>query len=293
MRFSIPSLLASLGCWALLAAGSSALAQSGNLSLPAEAVAGSAFTIQTSGSGAATLYIVGTGAALRRQVQLGDPVPFAAGDLDHAGHYVVFLEHDGSTDVGEFNVVPAPQPASLAFLARPSRLSVDLHDGISGAVYVFDMYHNVITRPVPVLFQLSVPSGSTQSRTVQSHNGAAWTQMNSSSREGDAKFVATAGGVSSTRVIDQVPGDPCSLKMSANPDGQKIALSTDPILDCSGNPVPDGTIVTFTESYHGEQTTVDVPIKKDIAQAEVPAHNGARITVATGVVLGNEIRWAR
>jgi hypothetical protein len=293
MRHPITSLLALLGCGALLAVAPMAMGQTGNLSLPARAAAGSAFTIQTSGSGPATLYIVGTGAALRRQAQLGDPVSIAAGELDRAGHYVVFLEHGGTTDVGEFDVVPAAQPATLAFLARPSRLSVDLHNGISGAVYLFDTYQNLILRALPVTFRLSVPSGSEQSRTVESHDGAAWTQMNSSSREGAAKFVATAGDVSSTRVIEQVPGDPCGLKMSAQPDGDKISLATDPIRDCSGNPVPDGTIVTFTETFDGEQTTVDVPVKKDIAQATIPAHPGARITVATGVVLGNEIRWGR
>jgi len=293
MRYRLTFLPALLGCGAWLALAPPATAQTGNLHLPATVVAGSGFTVQTSGSGPATLYITGTGAAVRRQVQLGDPVSFAAGDLDIAGHYVAFLEEGGATDVKEFDVVPAPRPGSLAFLAKPSRLSVDLHDGISGAVYIFDAYHNLITKPMPVSFQLSVPDAAVESRTVQSHDGAAWTQMNSSSREGAARFVATAGDVSSTRVIEQVPGDPCSLKMSAHPDGQKIALATDPIRDCSGNPIPDGTIVTFTETYDGEQTTVDVPVKKDIAQADVPAHDGARITVATGVVLGNEIRWAR
>ena len=291
MRKRIP--IPALGCCALLAAAAVAQGQSGDLRLPQKAVAGSAFTIQTSGSGPATLYVVGTGAALRRQVQLGDPVSFPAGDLDVAGHYVAFLEHGGSTDVGEFDVAPTTQAASLAFLARPSRLSVDRHDGISGAVYIFDAYHNLIPQSMSVSFQLSVPAGPGESRTVQSHDGAAWTQMNSSAREGAAKFVASVDGVSSDRVIQQVPGDPCGLKMSARPDGQKIALTTAPIVDCSGNPVPDGTIVTFTESYDGEQTTVDVPVKKDVAEAEVPSHQGARITVATGVVLGNEIRWQR
>jgi len=293
MRNGLTSRLALLGFGFLLAAAPLAGAQAGNLSLPAKVVAGAAFTLQTSGSGPATLYITGTGAVLRRQVQLGDAVSIAAGELDRAGHYVVFLEHGGTADTGEFDVVPAPQPASLAFLAKPSRLSVDQRDGISGAVYIFDKYHNLIIRPMPVSFALSVPGGSTQSRTAQSRDGAAWTQMNSSAREGAAKFVATAGDVTSTRIIEQVPGDPCTLKLSAHPDGQNIALSTDPIRDCSGNPIPDGTIVTFTETFNGEQTTVDVPVKKDIAQAEVPAHDGARITVATGVVLGNEIRWGR
>jgi hypothetical protein len=81
--------------------------------------------------------------------------------------------------------------------------------------------------------------------------------------------------------------------MSARPSGQKIELQTDPLRDCSGNAVPDGTIVTFTEAYDGRQTTVDVPLKRGIAQAELPAYNGAKISAATGVVLGNEIRWGK
>ena len=75
--------------------------------------------------------------------------------------------------------------------------------------------------------------------------------MDSATREGTAKFVARVGGVSSTRVIEEVPGDPCGLKMNAQPSGQRFELETDLVRDCSGNPVPDGTIVTFTETYHG------------------------------------------
>jgi hypothetical protein len=115
--------------------------------------------------------------------------------------------------------------------------------------------------------------------------------MDSSGKEGAAKFMARAGDVTSTRVIQQVPGDPCGLRMTAKKDGKGIQLQTDPLKDCSGNPVPDGTVVTFTESYEGMQTTVDVPLKRGIAQAEMPAHPGATISAATGVVMGNEIHW--
>jgi hypothetical protein len=115
--------------------------------------------------------------------------------------------------------------------------------------------------------------------------------MNSATKEGNAKFVAQAGDVSSVRVIQQVPGDPCGLKMSAHKVGDKIDLQTDPLRDCNGNAVTDGTVVTFTESWNGSQTTVDVPVKHGIAEAQVPANIGARISVATGVVMGNEIRW--
>jgi hypothetical protein len=96
-------------------------------------------------------------------------------------------------------------------------------------------------------------------------------------------------GVSSARVVEQVPGDPCGLQMSAKQSGQRLELTTAPVRDCSGNAVPDGTVVTFTENYDGTQSTVDVPLKHGIAQVEMPAHKGARVSVASGVVMGNEI----
>lgn len=270
-----------------------ACAQDESMRLPKTIEAGSAFSIPSTGSGKAVLYIVGPGQALRRELQRGETTFFTAGSLYNAGHYLVILAGESSTDNGSFDVVPASQPADMAFLARPSRLPVDLHDGISGAVYVFDAYHNLITAPMSVAFQLSNASGTAQEHTVVTHDGAAWTEMDSTSKEGINEFVAHVGGVSSTRVVEQVPGDPCALRMSARQLGQQIELVTDPVHDCSGNAVPDGTIVTFTENYNGAQSTVDVPLKRGIAQVEMPAHDGARISVASGVVLGNEIHWQR
>jgi hypothetical protein len=132
----------------------------------------------------------------------------------------------------------------------------------------------------------------------------AWTKLNSASKEGAAQFVARDGGVSATRVIQQVPGDPCRLQMNARLSSQKLqkqtgqkqteqrlTLETTPVRDCSGNAVPDGTIVTFKEVYRDGEATVDVPIKRGVARTEMPAYPGATISVATGVVMGNEIRW--
>ena len=59
--------------------------------------------------------------------------------------------------------------------------------------------------------------------------------------------------------------------------------------DCSGNNVPDGTVVSFTKTDTSGKTTVDAPIKKGIAKAEMPVVGNARISVASGVVLGNEL----
>jgi hypothetical protein len=289
MRFRLWCLVGSLAFATL----PQAHAQSVSMSLPKQVKAGSAFSIQTSGSGKAVLYIVGFGQVLRRELQLGDTASFAAGDIHNAGHYVAALVGQSSTDNGAFDVLPASQAANLSFLAKPSRLPVSLHDGISGAVYVFDTYQNLITAPAPVSFQLSGASGISQTRTSETRDGRAWIQMDSAAKEGAAHFTVHVGDSSSTRIIQQVPGDPCALRMSARPSGHKIELQTDPLRDCSGNAVPDGTVVTFTEAYDGKQTTVDVPLKRGIAQAELPAYNGAKISAATGVVLGNEIHWGR
>lgn len=269
-----------------------ALAQSLAMNLPPRVSAGSALSIPTSGSGQGTLTIVGPGQALRRAVQLGSAVSIPAGILYNAGEYVAVLSSGSDEAVGLLEVAPASQPSSLSFLAEPSRLPVDLQNGVSGTVYVFDVYHNLILSPMPVSFDLSASSGPSQTRAVTTRNGVAWTRLNSASREGSAHFVAQVAGVTGTRVIDEVPGDPCNLSMTATPDGGKAKLQTAPVRDCSGNPIPDGTVVTFTASFNGAQSTVDVPLKRDVAEVEMPLPAGATVSVASGVVAGNEIHWS-
>jgi hypothetical protein len=270
-----------------------ALAEGESLSLPKTVEAGSAFSIPSTGSGPATLYIVGPGQTLKRDLQLGETASFPAGTLFNAGRYVAILAGASIAESGAFDVVPAASPAELSFFAKPSRLPVSLHNGITGGAYVFDIYHNLITAPLPVSFELSTPSGVVQKRSVMTHNGASWTEMDSTAHEGTDKFVARLGDVSSERVVRQVPGDPCGLKMTAKQAGQQLDLTTEPVRDCNGNAVPDGTIVTFTESYHGTQSTVDVPLKRGIAEVQMPIRLGATITVASGVVMGNQIGWGK
>jgi hypothetical protein len=278
-------------CGLVLAATPLALAQSGGLHLPRAVEAGRAFSIQSAGSGKAVLYIVGLGQVLRRDLQLGETTLFAPGEINNAGHYLAVLVGESSTESSAFDVTAA-QPATLSFLAKPSRLPIDLHDGISGVVYVFDPLQNLVLASTPVSLQLGV-AGAEQTRTAITHNGVAWVRMNSAAKEGSVQFVARVGEAISTRVIQQVPGDPCHLRMSARPLGERLVVETEPVRDCSGNSLPDGTVVTFTESYEGSASTVDVPLKHGIAQTDMPAYSGAKISVATGVFIGNEIRWGK
>ncbi len=289
MKAAITLFLGSL----LLAAIHAANAQDETLRLPKSIQAGSAFSIESAGGGEATLYIIGPSQVLKRDVKAGEAAQFPAKSLYIAGHYIVILAQASGTKTGSFDVTPTSAPDKLSFLASPSRLPVGVRHGISGAVYVFDAYGNLMTAPTPVSFELSSPSGAMQKDRMTTSVGRAWTQMDSTSQQGSSKFVSQVGGVTSERVIRQVPGDPCTLQMRAQQSGQQLELQTDPVRDCSGNAVPDGTIVTFTQTYAGGQSTVDVPLKRDVAEVKMPLHNGAKITVASGVVLGNQIGWEK
>jgi len=117
--------------------------------------------------------------------------------------------------------------------------------------------------------------------------------MDSTAQQGIDRFIARVDEISSARMIGQVPGDPCGLKMSARQSGEELQLATDPVREGNGNAVPDGTIVTFTETYNGGQSTVDVPLKHGIAEVQMARHNRATISVASGIILGNQIRWEK
>jgi hypothetical protein len=139
-------------------------------------------------------------------------------------------------------------------------------------------------------FRLETKDAPPETHSVRSRDGVAWILMNSERKAGNAQFVATLGGIAEKRVIQQVAADPCHLQIKAQRNAKGVLVQTDPVRDCSGNPVSDGTVVTFTATDAQGRSTVDVPVKKDIAQAELKLAGPATISVASGVVMGNEVR---
>lgn len=271
-------------CWM---AALSLVAQ--DLQVPATVRAGSAFTIQTSGSGSATFYLIGPSSRIKRQVQMGQEIQVKPQEVRSAGRYLAIVRSGGTSQSGSFYVLAAT-PASLSFLAHPSRIPVAQREGIIGVTFVFDKWHNLVRQPENVDFHLTVNGGPPASQTVRSRDGVAWLRMNSGSKAGNAKFVAMLHGIEETRVIQQVAADPCHLQIKAERNAKGVLVETAPVRDCSGNPVSDGTVVTFTANGAGGLSTVDVPIKKDIAQAELKIPGPATISVASGVVMGNEVK---
>lgn len=283
MRKLVLITLLILTCWF-----ASDWARAADLKIPQNAVAGEPLSIGTSGSGSGTLILVGPGEVIKRDLRLGENVEVKAEELRHAGRWIAIVRGGDHPQSQAFWVNPG-KPDQLSFLARPSRVPVNRPGVISGVAFVFDKNRNLILRPMPVEFSLSV-GGSGAKQSVKSSNGVAWVKSSSAKKAGAAQFVASAGDASVRRVVQQVASDPCNLRMKVEQKNKDhVVLVTEPIRDCTGNPVPDGTIVTFIETDKTGRSVVDARIKKGIARAELPASDSANVTIAAGVVLGNEL----
>lgn len=265
-------------------------ANAAELRIPQNPVAGQDMSIGTSGSGDGTLYLVGPGATSKHKIRLGEDVQIKGEEIRSAGRWIAVVRGSGGPQSQVFFVKP-DKPGILNFSARPSRVPVALPNSVSGVAFIFDKYHNLILDPTPVNFSLSV-GGTTAAHNIKSKEGVAYINSSSAPKAGAAQFVASVDDVSVNRVVQQVASDPCNgnLRMHVvEKIKDQIIVQTDPIHDCTGNPVPDGTIVTFTQTDSTGRSVVDARIKKGIARAQLPASEKATISVASGVTLGNEL----
>ena len=288
MRRVILALLTIAVCWF-----ASYAAHAAEFNLPKQVTAGKEFSVTTSGSGDGVLVLIGPRAISQHKVRLGDAISISDEDVRAAGRYIAVLRAGGESSSKTF-FVAAGKPGKLTFLARPSRVPAGKQDVISGVGFVFDQYDNLVLAPSEVRFDLSVGGKQSASRAVTTKSGIAWTRMNSGSTQGAAQFVASLPGAedeeaSVRRVVQQVAAEACNLRMRAQRTERAIVVVTEPVKGCSGNSLPDGTIVTFTEVDAAGRSTVDARIKRDIARAELPLSDNAAISVASGVVLGNEL----
>jgi hypothetical protein len=255
--------------------------------VPAVVEAGRGFSISVDGSGQATFYLVGPDHVVKRTVSLGGDLQIRPSDVRAAGRYHVIV--CGSSCNSAMFEVRAAQPAHLSFFLHPSRVPVSTPDSIDASTFVFDQYFNLVLTPVTVDFRIAPASGTGFSRQVLTRNGVASMRMNSTPHEGRLQVTAALGSVEEARVIQQVAAEACGLRMKALTSGDLAVLETDPIRDCSGNALPDGTVVSFTKIDQAGKSTVDTPIKRGVARMQFSLHGPAQISVACGVVLGNEV----
>jgi hypothetical protein len=255
---------------------------------PAQTTAGNPITISTSGSGDATFYLVGPASATKRQVKAGSDITVDSDQLEHAGRYVAILCASDGCNSSSFYVNPAAAN-KLSLLVHPSRVPVASPNGISTVAFVFDNFHNLVLKPEPVKFSVLAKGANEVSADREAKDAVAWVRLTSAKKEGPTRLGASIGHADEVRVVQQVAADACNLRIKASRVKNSFLIETDPVRDCSGNPVPDGTVVSFTMTDAAGKTTVDVPIKKGVAKIEMPKKGRAKVTVASGVVTGNEL----
>jgi hypothetical protein len=258
---------------------------------PAVVEAGQAFSLSTEGSGQATFYLIGPDHVVKRGVNLGSDLQIQSNDVRAAGRYQVVL-CDSSCTSSTFQV-KAAQAEHVSFFLHPSRVPVSSRDSIDATAFVFDQYFNLVLTPTALNFRIAPASGAAFSRQSSTRNGVTWIRMDSTPHQGKVQVTAVLanarGNVEEARVIQQVAAEACALRMRAVPSGDMVTLETDPVRDCSGNALPDGTVVSFTMDDQAGKSTVDVPIKKGVARTQFSVHGPAQISVACGVVLGNDL----
>src|SRR5579872_1338121 len=256
--------------------------------VPSLVTAGEEASISTTGSGKATFYLLGPGVSSKREITLGEEIRLQPQELHNAGAYLI-LVCSGTCQSATFYVI-ANKPARLTFLVHPSRVPVAQSDAVSGVAFPFDQFRNLVLTPVTVNFHLNAANASLLSRPVRTRDGVAWFRTASGKSAGLLQVVASVDDVSSKRAVQQVASDACNLRISGHREPKGILVQTEPVHDCSGNLLPDGTIVTFSASEANGKSTVDAPIKQGIARAQIEASGAAVISAASGVVLGNELR---
>ena len=167
---------------------------------------------------------------------------------------------------------------------------MSLGDAVSGVAFPFDQFHNLVLTPMAIDFRLIAGNSSLLSRAVRTQDGVAWFRTTSGRSAGAVQVVAALDDLSARRVVQQVASDPCNLRIAGQRTHTGILVQTEPVHDCAGNPVPDGTVVTFTATEANGKSTVDAPIKQGVARAQIAGSSGAVISVASGAVMGNELR---
>lgn len=265
------------------------MAQDVALHVPEGLVAGSSATIGTSGSGSGAFYLVGPGTSIKRDIELGKEISLVAKDLQAAGRYVAVV-CSGSCTSQVFFVAPG-KPVDLSFIVHPSRAPVGENEAISGVALTFDEFRNLVLAPSTLQFQWSAKGSNPMSRSSQTREGIAWFRTSSGKTAGPLQVSAAIGNdVNTRRVVQQVASIPCSLRIKGQRTPKGIIVETEPIRDCSGNPVPDGTVVTFTARDGDQTSSVDAPVKQDVARATILAKGSVVISAASGVAMGNELR---
>ena len=121
---------------------------------PAKFTAGEAISVPSSGSGAATFYLIGPGHVAKRKIQAGDNIQISSEEIAASGTYQAIICKEEEQDCASASFYVAPSRGKeLVFLVHPSRVAVGESNAISAVAVVVDRFQNLTLQPESVIFR--------------------------------------------------------------------------------------------------------------------------------------------
>jgi subtilisin family serine protease/protocatechuate 3,4-dioxygenase beta subunit len=148
-----------------------------------------------------------------------------------------------SSTTAQVTFTPGP-PTNLSLIAAPSTLPVGNLSALTATVT--DQFGNPVVNGTAVSFTTNLGSASPVTRVTT--NGVATATL-SSTLPGTAVVTATVGSLNATRLVTFTPGPPTNLSLAAAPSTLQVgnlSALTATVADQFGNPVANGTVVSFT-----------------------------------------------
>ncbi len=205
---------------------------------------------------------------------------FLAGTV--AGTGAVTATTGAAVGTSAVTVLPGPV-AAMTLASHPSVLEANGQDQAEIEAILVDSFGN------PVIDGTEVTFGSTQGTvdppTSYTLGGKATTTLTAGTVTGVAIVTAASGLASATVQTTLLPGPPAILGLMASPaslpaDGQSQATLAVTVTDPFGNPVTNGTWVTFAASL-GDVWPVTVTTQAGSAQSTLTSSVQAGLTLVT------------
>jgi hypothetical protein len=251
----------------------------------ADAPSGLAVTLAAQGSYGLRVYMSAFEAGVARFTLPGE-------DLRQSGVVALIARAGAARGQGSLEIRPGAPADPITPLVGPRSIAADGEHQTMAVAVPFDDYGNPVADGTPVEFRALHPGERLERRSVPTAHLVAWRWIASGTRAGRATVTVAAGqahGPDAT--FEEVPDWPVAFGLSASPadvpaDGRQfVTLRTEGIRDRFGNPMLDGTLVTFVAEVPGSEPrqipayTIDGQAEAQLQAPEAPGSVTVRATL--------------
>jgi adhesin/invasin len=205
---------------------------------------------------------------------------FLAGTM--AGSGVITATAGAAWGTAAVGVLPGPV-ASMGLAAQPPIVQANGEDQSEIEATLVDGFGNPVVDGTEVSFGSTL--GTVDPTTSVTVDGKAYTVLTAGTVAGVATVSGASGLVSATVQVTLLPGPPALLGLVASPrsipaDGQSQATLAVTLTDTFGNPVADGTWITFSTSL-GSVWPVTATTQAGAAQSTLTSSTEAGMALVT------------